>query len=331
MAGLILPPEPPADAEFAAAAHTRAAELLYYSPYNFLRRIAPDRQLAALVAPRLDDHRRHVGAHRVFRTEAAGQTYFFLYAQLAWDSAFFNRPVFRLYTVLFARPDVPGLTLATHEFRRAVLGRHPGAHCFGEVPSEDVAVLQGLSRAGFGLVETRAFFYHDAVSTFAQPRYPVRRAGPADAARVGEVAATARNPYDRFHADAALAGADGDRFLRAYAEAAVRGYCDAVLVPDEALAGEPLDSFLAISDLAADAALLDVRLARVILTAVGPANRGWHQKLVTETLHYARQRGADYALMTTQTTNRAVFRTAEKLGWKLGGTGHVLSCESARS
>ena len=314
---------------WAAAALARRPTLAFYSSYNFLRAFSADQQLAAFVQPRLDQHTRGEGAHRVFQTKQGGQTTFFLYTELAWDAEFFGRPVVRLYTVLFERPDVAALALAAAEFRRVVLDARPGVHCFCELPSEDVILIQALGRAGFGLVETRCFFYHEGVATFDAPRSPVRMAhGAADAVRVGEVSAAARNDYDRFHADAWIPLAQGDRFLRAYAEAAVRGYCDAVLVPDEAAAGVPLDSFLAISNLAADAAVLNVGLARVVLTAVGPANRGWHQRLVAEALHYARARGAAYALMTTQSTNRAVIRTAEKLGWKLGGTGHVLSTGS---
>jgi dTDP-4-amino-4,6-dideoxy-D-galactose acyltransferase len=321
--------KPIPEAAFEAAVRARATELAFYSPYNFLREVPADLQFAAFVQPRLTQHQRQEGPHRVFQTTVAGQAMFFLYTTLAWDSAFFQRPVIRLYTVLSERADVGAWATAAADFRREVIDAQPATHCFVEIPSEDVLLAQALGRAGFGLVETRAFFYHDAPATFAAPRYPVRLAhGDADAARVGTISAEARNVFDRFHADAWLAPADGDRLLRAYAEAAVRGYSDAVLVPDETVAGVPLDSFLAISDLKTDAVALGVGLARVVLTAVGATNRGWHQKLVSETLHYARERGVKYALMTTQTTNRAVFRTAEKLGWKLGGTGHVLSCGS---
>ena len=312
-------------AAFAVGIAARRPVLEFYSPYNFLRAVPLAQQFDAFVAPRLAQYARGEGPHRVFRTEQAGVAVFFLYTELAWDTAFFGRPVLRLYSALFGALAVPALAAAAAEFRRFILAQYPGVHCFCEVPSEDVGLMQALGRAGFGLVETRCGFYHDAPATVTAPRYPVRYTTPADAAQVGEVAATARNAYDRFHADAWLRPPDGDRFLRAYAEAAVRGYCDAVLVPDEATSGVPLDSFLALSHLTADAALLGVGLVRVVLTAVGAANRGWHERLIAETLHYARAQGAAYALMTTQSTNRAVFRTATKLGWQLGSTGHILS------
>jgi dTDP-4-amino-4,6-dideoxy-D-galactose acyltransferase len=68
----------------------------------------------------------------------------------------------------------------------------------------------------------------------------------------------------------------------------------------------------------------------VLLTAVGPANRGWHLKLMAETLHRARALGHEAVLMTTQPTNQAVLRTTEKLGFRLGGAAHVLACSSSQ-
>ena len=99
-----------------------------------------------------------------------------------------------------------------------------------------------------------------------------------------------------------------------------------VLVPD--LPGQVPDSFLAISDLAADARAFGVGLSRVLLTAVGPANRGWHVKLLAETVRRAQAAGHEAVLMTTQATNHAVFRTCEKLGFRLGAISHVLACHS---
>jgi dTDP-4-amino-4,6-dideoxy-D-galactose acyltransferase len=141
------------------------------------------------------------------------------------------------------------------------------------------------------------------------------------------VAAAARNSYDRFHADPWFGPARADAFLARYAEAATEGtFADAVLVPDEP--GLPVDSFLAIGDLQADAQALGVGLSRVLLTAVGPLNRGWHLRLVTETVRRAARMNAAYVLMTTQGTNRAVFRTCEKLGFRLGAISHVLACHA---
>ena len=66
----------------------------------------------------------------------------------------------------------------------------------------------------------------------------------------------------------------------------------------------------------------------MLLTAVGPVNRGWHAKLVAEIVRRTARLHLPYVLMTTQATNRAVFRTCEKLGFRLGATTHVVACHA---
>ena len=308
----------------AALVAARAAKLLFYSPYNFLRplEVKPQQELfgTGLATRYLNDD-----IHRLFEYAEAGVTIQFLYAFLPWDSEFFGAPVYKVFTLLFA-DDTPAAALATAGSAfRWQLGQEGAAYCFAELPAEDTRVAQALGDAGWRLVETRLTYFRDALATFEQPRYSVRSAQPAEAEVVGQISAAARNEYDRFHADQWFAPDDkGDRFLALYAAAAVKGYCDEVLVPAEA--GLPMDSFLAISDLREHATRLHSGFSRVVLTAVGPANRGWHLKLVSETVQRARQQGAEYVLMTTQATNRAVLRTCEKLNFKIGGCSHVLAC-----
>ena len=103
-------------------------------------------------------------------------------------------------------------------------------------------------------------------------------------------------------------------------------YADAVLVPDEP--GLLVDSFLAISDTPSTPEFPNSGASRILLTAVGPENKGWHMKLVAETVRRAASLSFSYVLMTTQATNKAVFRTCGKIGFRLGSTSHVLACNS---
>lgn len=300
----------------------RASALSFYSPYSFMRGAAADRQDQLFGAGRFA--RFPAAPHEHLATlQPQHQPLQLLLADLPWDSEFFGTRTIKLLTALF-NPTAPlaGRVSAIRAWQQqqAATGSF---YCFSEVPAEDTALLQTLTASGWRLVETRLQFYHDQVAEFKQPRYPVRFAQPSEADHIGRIAAAARNPYDRFHADPWFGEAQADAFLARYASAAVQGYCDAVLVPDEL--GLPIDSFLAISDLTDDARQLGVGLSRVVLTAVGPLNRGWHLRLVSETVQRARAKGASYVLMTTQATNRAVFRTCEKLGFKLGGSTHVLA------
>ena len=300
----------------------RAEALLFYSPYNFLRAVSADRQQELFGMGHFA--RLSAGDNEVVTTMEEREKVQLLHTELPWDSEFFGTRTVKFQTALF-EPAVPlaerVAAVRTWQTRLAAQGDY---YCFGEIPTEDTKLLQTLTASGWRLVETRLLFYHDNLAGFEHPRYPVRPARLDEANLVGEISATARNNYDRFHADTWFGEEKADAFLARYASAAVQGYCDTVLVPNEP--GLPVDSFLAISDLHGDAEALGIGLSRVVLTAVGPQNRGWHLRLVAETVQRARANAAEYVLMTTQATNRAVFRTSEKLGFKLGGSTHILAC-----
>jgi len=312
--------EPQVKAELVAA---RAAKLFFYSPYNFLRKVDVEQQQLLFGTGKAERYAAEA-AHHVFEFQREAFTVQFLYAFLPWDTEFFGAPVYKLFTILFAEGTPAPVLLAAGTAFRQYLRKQGAAYCFAELPVEDTGVAQALGDAGWRLVETRLNFYHDDVAAFEWPRYPVRTALAAEAEPIGTISAAARNEYDRFHADPWFSTAQADAFLHKYAAAAVLGYCDEVLVPDEPAL--PVDSFLAIGDSPAETEALGFQSSRVVLTAVGPANRGWHLKLVAETVQRARARQADYVLMTTQATNRAVFRTCEKLGFKLGNATAVFAC-----
>lgn len=305
----------------------RAADLAHYSPYYFLRQFPSELQQTLFgtgaAAGWGQDPGAETYASSTGRTEVLWQL-----QHLQWDTAYFGTPMYRLFTALF---DTETTTAELAQGARALGGhlatRHAEFYAFSIVPAEDVRLLRGLTAAGWHLVETRLTFYRDQLSNFDYLRHPVRVAEAGEAARIGQIAAAARNPFDRFHADPWFGSARADAFLARYAENTVNGGLAAtVLLPNAP--DLPVDSFLAISDLKPDAAALGAGLSRVLLTAVGPANRGWHAKLVAETLHRAKRLGHEAVLMTTQATNPAVFRTAEKLGFRLGATSHVLACHS---
>jgi dTDP-4-amino-4,6-dideoxy-D-galactose acyltransferase len=302
----------------------RADKLLYYSPYYFLRNLAAELQQELFgvgVATRWEQGENA----EVVRTGSSTAVHWLL-DSLPWDSAYFATPTYRLFTGLFDSQATPlELVRAATELRERLAARHRSFHAFGVVPAEDVQVLQALTGAGWQLVETRLTYYHNQLSSLDFPQHLVRAATPADATLLGQIAASARNPYDRLHADVTVDDAAADAYAARYAENTVTTkLAAAVLVPDEP--GLSVDSFLAISDLESDAAALKTRMSRVLLTAVGPANRGWHVKLVAETLRRAQALNHESVLMTTQATNHAVFRTCEKLGFRLGATSHVLVC-----
>ncbi|MDO7874154.1 hypothetical protein Q5H93_05370 [Hymenobacter sp. ASUV-10] len=299
----------------------RAAELAFLSPYHFLREL-PAAAREQFGGAALADFGADAAEEVLPMADTSGQ---WLLRRLPWDSAFFEIPTCRLVTGLFTGETPPAALQTAAAALRSQLAQQGCFYAFSVVPAEDIRLLQALSGAGWQLIETRLHYYHPAVAEAAAPRWPVRPARADEAALLGRVAAAARNPFDRFHADPWIGAERADALLARYAEAATTGaLADVVLVPAEP--GLPIDSFLAISDLQVDTQKLGVPLSRVLLAAVGPANRGWHRRLLSETLHRARTLGQRYVLMTTQATNRAVVHNAEALGFRLGATSHVLAC-----
>ncbi|GAA4029347.1 hypothetical protein GCM10022409_11920 [Hymenobacter glaciei] len=300
----------------------RAAALAFHSPYHFLRQFPAADQQRLFGTGLALAWQEQVGAELLPTKEVT-----WLLRALAWDSAYFGTPTYRLFTGLFAEATTPAaIKQAAEVLRQQMSQRHAAFYCFAQVPAEDVALLQGLTGGGWRLIETRLTYYHDQLAGFECTPPPVRLAAPAEAAHLGRVAAAARNPYDRFHADPWYGQARADAYLARYAENTLTGpqLAAAVLVPD--VVPEEVDAFLAISDLWEDSAALGKPLSRVLLTAVGETQRGWHARLLAATLLRARQLEHTAVVMTTQATNRAVLRNAEKLGFRLGATTHVLAC-----
>ena len=303
----------------------RAEALGLYSPTSFLRHIPfsiQQEQYGTGAAQRFGE-----GAGEEVLPMADGAAGQWLVQHLPWDTAFFGVDTYRLFTGLFASATSPdALSQAASELR-VELAQRGAYYAFSVVPAEDIPLIQALTKGGWGLIETRLNFYRPTSEPLLVQPALVRAARPDEASHLGRVSAQARNGYDRFHADPWFGEERAAAMLARYAEAAVAGiYADVVLVPAED--GLAVDSFLAIGDTAPDPAIVDSGYSRVLLTAVGPENRGWHVKLVAETVRRAAANQLSHVLMTTQATNRPVFRTSEKLGFRLGNTTHVFACHS---
>lgn len=177
--------------------------------------------------------------------------------------------------------------------------------------------------AGWRVVESRLTYYHDKLQQFDHShRFKVREARMDDIANLRQVAAVSRNAFDRFHADFFFSPATADAYLSTFVENSVNGFADVVLVP--AVDENAPNAFLTGSFVRGIQELPHRRIARMILSAVGEQRRGWYVKLISELSHYFKERGVDTCFMTTQSTNRAVIRTWEKLGYSFGRCAHVL-------
>lgn len=303
----------------------RASILRFHSPINFLREIPLEAQQARYGTGAAMRFGSKTGEQLLSMVGGAdGQ---WLLQHLPWDTEFFGTDTYRLFTGLFATNIDLGLLTQAAVALRNELARKGSYYAFSVVPAEDTALLQVLTSSGWRLVETRLNFYRPTAIALTTAPFHTRLAMLDEADHIGQISARERNEFDRFHADPWFGEVRARAMLARYAEAAVTGtYADAVLVPAEK--DLPVDSFLAIGDTPAEPEIPGSGTSRILLTAVGPKNRGWHLKLVSEAVRRAANQNLPYVLMTTQTTNRAVFRTCEKLNFRLGSVAHVLACNS---
>ncbi len=249
------------------------------------------------------------------------------FRKLDWDSDFFRVPTWRIDFIEWTAgtdADIQqSIADAVTRLCKTLAEQHGRFYCFAEIPSEDVRVLQGLGLAGLRLIETRLTYFHDDIPAFQwEPRAAVRAATEADVANLREAACVARNNYDRFHADPFFGEQVADEFLAVFAQNSVRGFASVVLVPADDL---PPNAFLTADLMPAYTKLLGRGVGRMVLSAVASQRRGWYQKLIAEMSYWMQAQGVDLCCMTTQSTNRAVVRVWETLGYRFGRSTHIFA------
>ncbi len=293
----------------------RLEKLFFYSPYHFLREIPAEQQIESIIRPIFFEFTQK-GDNQVVKINIGGKDFLFFISFLAWDSDFFQIPTYKFLSVLYDSVNKLDLEKAFLELLLRLKQENSKFYFWADIPAEDTEVAQVLNKVGFGLIETRLHFFKKNIQAFDYERFEVKKATETDIPNLRKTAAEARNAYDRVHADPFFGQEKADQYLALYAENAVKGFVETVLVPADSA---PPDAFLAISR----SETLHKNFARIALTAVLPSRKGWHLKLCAETVHYAQKNACDYVLMTTQSTNGAVFRTSEKLGFQLGACSHI--------
>lgn len=231
------------------------------------------------------------------------------YDKLKWDSDFFG---FNSIAIKFV--DYPLSTVSKNliaVLQNFISTFEIATHVYMDIPLRDAKLIQILSLSGFLKVETRLnyiFFYGNC---HIEPKYKFKVADQTMADTIGNIAKKNVNNFDRFHADPAYYPKKGNDFLYKYAyECAIGNLADETLVPSE----EPLDSFMSLKYLAVE----KKKIASIILTAVGEKNKGWHYKLLNESLCEALfTQDADFVIMRTQAANQAVITNSEYLGFNL--------------
>lgn len=297
------------------------AQAALFHPMSFLTR-APE--LAAEQFLQKLEAEVSGGLLRVIETADGGSRVY--YRRLGWDSDYFGVPMYRV-DFFSSKLDGEGAVRAYRELletlKTVVAAESERFYVFAEVPSDAIFPLQGACAAGWRLVESRLTYYHDRLQQFdyAQ-RFKVRQAVVEDIPNLREVAAVSRNAFDRFHSDYFFSAPTADAYLSTFVENSVKGFANVVLVP--AVDDRPPNAFLTGNYVPESTEFAGKKIARMILSAVGEQRRGWYVKLIAELSQHFKAQGVDICHMTTQSTNRAVIRTWEKLGYSFGRCAHVL-------
>jgi dTDP-4-amino-4,6-dideoxy-D-galactose acyltransferase len=250
---------------------------------------------------------------------------------LEWDSAYLNCPTYRLEFFDWGEDvldPVAALAHTLNDLKNDLSNRQGPYYLFTEIPSEDIVVLQALGLAGLKLIETRQGYFREDLDTFQWPhRSAVREANLGDIPNLRKVAMESRNAFDRLHADFSFPDSVADDYLGTFVENSVKGFADIVLVPDEETDQDQQKpgAFFTANIVAANKSPLGMKLGNIVLVAVGPERRGWHLRLMAEMSYYFQSCGVQISHMTTQSTNRAVIRNCEKLGYKYGKSTHIFA------
>jgi dTDP-4-amino-4,6-dideoxy-D-galactose acyltransferase len=246
-----------------------------------------------------------------------------VYKKLQWDSEFFGTPTFRIeYTSIPDNSSDNSVSASFNEFRVHLGSSNSEFYVFAEVPSEDTAVLVGMTGSGWRLIETRITCFRDDMQNFNFiDGLPTRSAEIGDIPDLRSTAIRAVNPFDRFHSDKFFSAKQADEFMAAFVENSVNGYADEVVVPAIGLA----DAFLTGVYLPSSDSFQDKKIAKPVLSAVSAERKGWYKHLIGSLGNTFRLNGVDIAFMSTQATNRAVQKVWFHHGFRFGRTTHVIS------
>lgn len=299
--------------------NAREERAFFHSPISFLRNFR--NELAEDFLSKL------ASAERDGQVRRFGSKAYLLIRRLEWDSRHFGVPFFRIEFAEWDEGSKNPAELLSQSLRtlkselRATYGRY---YLFSEVPSEDLVMLQAMGGAGANLIETRLTYFRDDLQHFDWPeRYRVRPATEADIPALRKVAASARNVHDRYHADPWFTEPAADEYMAVFVENSVNGFADIVMVPDEGKRSP--GAFFTGKLTPREESAAGVGLGRIVLVAVGHECRGWHLRLMSEMSYHFKASGLQVGHMTTQSTNRAVIRNCEKLGYRYGRCTHVFS------
>jgi dTDP-4-amino-4,6-dideoxy-D-galactose acyltransferase len=285
----------------------------FYHPYNFL---IPSPHAEDLFFKGIDQSLVKNNATRI--SDDHGNS--LIFELLDWDTEFFGKPIYKIHFLKL----VPNSSI-THinELVKKLLSSLPGdsekPYLYIEIPSEDLEILEAISQSGWKMIETRLTYYHPDTSLFeTEILNRTRLANHEDIDDLRKAAIETRNHFDRFHSDSHFSDAEVDRFMGVFIENSVNGREDYVVVPKHG----PANAFFAGSKVEIDQ---NISVGRMTLSAVAAERKGWHRDVTQALCCYFQQDNIQTAVMTTQSTNRAVLANLAKLNFRFGRASHIYS------
>jgi dTDP-4-amino-4,6-dideoxy-D-galactose acyltransferase len=289
--------------------------LKFYSPFAFIRSINDDKQVN-LVKKSLEQFIKH-------DLDFNHSKLSFYYKKLGWDTDYFGKPIYKLANILSPNASYQILCDGIKEFLNQDFFEKNSLINI-EIPSEDISLIQALGENGFKLIESRLTYVNDNLKKYDYRRFNAREAVQNDIETLMEVAKIMRNDFDKFHADQTFPQEKADEYLATYIKNSINGFTDYVMVPAEP--SVPCEAFLTANYLKEDWQEIGQKASKMVLSAVNSSCKGWYVKLISEMTYHLRDNiGSDIIFMNTQSTNKAVIKTWESLGYKYGNCVHILS------
>lgn len=190
-------------------------------------------------------------------------------------------------------------------------------HLAAKIPTDDLEATNAFLSSGFYLVDTQVEYEHMLGKLSNNARvdgFSVRFARPEDATALMDMAERSFNST-RWHSDPHLPQRLCDGYYRQWVDNCMRGYAQHILVGEHE--GEAA-GFMTLRVTGAD--------GRIDLTAVAEAHRGkgHYRSMVQAALAWAREKGLQRILATTQINNLGSRRTWTSEGFRPGKSVYVL-------
>ena len=188
----------------------------FYHPYNFL--LTPS-QSERLFLFELEAAK--TSGKAIYINDDSGNS--LTYELLAWDSEFFGRPIYKIHFLsLTPNSSITHIEALLDKLCSSLHKPNVGFYFFIEVASEDLEVLETVSRRGWKLIETRLTYFNTDISVIGSTiQDQVRLATHDDIDELRNTAIVAKNHFDRFHSDSYFSDDEIDRFMGIFIENSV--------------------------------------------------------------------------------------------------------------